>query len=721
MRTMFWIFFLLFSCSGFLSADLSLPSIFSDNMVLQRDKELRVWGWAAPGAEVRVSLGNSVSQAVADADGKWLAVLAPQSAGGPYELIIKGDNTVKFNNVMLGEVWICSGQSNMEWRTQNVDNAEAELQQADYPDIRLFQGNTYAISMARQTDIPGKKWVPCGRSSVAGFSAVAYFFGRKLHQELQVPIGLINVSWGGTRIEPWISEYGFSTQESLQNIYQSVQVNIPGSAKYLELTPIAIAAMESWLKGAQAAFTAGRQLPDLPVFPEGIRLQNNRQPTVLFNNMIAPLTPFQLRGMLWYQGCSNMGDNLLYRDKMHALAAGWRHEFQNPVMPLYFVQLAPYNYGDPYRLPQMWEAQQLYADEDAFAGMAVINDIGNFKDIHPRNKQDVGNRLALLALKRDYGKQNVVAESPFFQELLVENDKLIVRFRNASKLATKDGKKAKYFEIAGADGIFQAAEAELRKNEAILSNSAVAVPYSVRYAWRHDVSTNLVNENQLPAGAFQASLEIPVRLQLDRLVPEAKEYQVLYAINPFNAWNGRPAYMLDNREKVNGKVKKIAYFLCLHGVDQQQRFVFAAMDPFTQDLKQLALPNAAAKIFFQQKVENLFVNSNVTGVTNGNFADGNLELWSGNYQPSNQGQVPGASDQQYDFGDSGNSDSDGYACMQLHNYQEKQTIFAFNNFRAAKNADLGIGNNASGHPDYTFSKSGQKYQSAQLLILVKTE
>ena len=578
--------------------------------------------------------------------------------------------------------------------------------------------------MALQKDIPGRIWQVCGPRTVGRFSAVGYFFGREIYKALKIPVGLISVNWGGTRIEPWTSTYGFSTQPSLKGIYNQLQANVAGTPKNIELSQKAIADMEKWLAEAKKAVDARQHIPDLPDFPNGIRYINQRQPTVLFNNMVAPLTKYALRGMLWYQGEANLGDGAVYTDKMKALAASWRKEFNNPEMPLYFVQLAPFNYGNPESLPMFWEAQQAYADQDKNAGMAVINDIGNFRDIHPRNKQDVGHRLALLALKHTYGKADLTADSPFFESLKADGSKLVVTFRNAKTLKTRDGKPAPYFEIAGLDGKYFPATAVLEENKAILSSDKVAKPYMARYAWNHNVTTTLVNENDLPAGAFRASLPIPVRGQLDANVPEAKNFQVLYAVDAKKAWmNGAPSYLRNNAEQFAGKkIKKLGYFMYLSANDGKPSYVFVTMDPFTQEIGKLGLPAARTKAFFMQTVRNLTVKSNVPGLRNGTFADGNIEFCGSNYRPQNQANIPGADDSRYDFGDGGASpNSDGYGSMQIHNYKEKQVVFAFNNFRAGGNADIGIGTNPSGNPDYTFSQSMKNYSMALILVLAELE
>ncbi len=486
------------------AADVKLPSIFSDNMIFQRDAEVRVWGWAPDGEEVTVTLNGQTAKATA-AKGAWEVSLKPMSASSSGELTVTGKNSFKFTNVAVGEIWICSGQSNMQWTVQQSEGGNAAIAAAKLPDLRLFYANTFRGSLSAQPDIPGCKWTVCSPDTVRNFSGAAFFFGRDVLEALKVPVGLISVNWGGTRIEPWTSPAGFASQKATEALGRQYGALQPGQPKYDAAVKKAIADAEANIEFIKSEVANGRPLPDLPPLPNEIRWpgNNNQIPTILFNNMVAPLSRFALRGMLWYQGCSNMGDGMVYADKMKALIAGWRIAFNNPKMPIYFVQLAPYNYNHPTKLPLFWEAQQAFADSDENAGMAVITDIGNFRDIHPKNKIDIGKRLALLALKHSYGQKDLVADSPFFESFEAKGNALVVTFRNAKTLGTFDGKAAKYFEVAGADGKYFPAVAALEGNKASLTSDKVAEPKQARYAWNPDVTTNLVNENKLPAGPFR--------------------------------------------------------------------------------------------------------------------------------------------------------------------------------------------------------------------------
>ena len=540
---------------------------------------------------------------------------------------------------------------------------------------------------------------------------------------MNVPIGLISANWGGSNIEPWISAYGFSTQESLRGRYNNLVKIIPGTPEYKQNQAQIVADMQKWIEESTLAIAANDYLPEIPAsIYENPRLTGSRQDTVLFNNMIAPYTKFAIKGALWYQGCANLSNGMAYRDKMHALIASWRKEFDMPEMPLYFVQLAPFTYGDKNLLPYFWTVQQRFADEDPYAKMAVINDIGDYRDIHPRNKHDVGHRLALLALKYTYGKKDLVADSPFFESLDRDGKDLIVTFRNATTLKTTDNNPAKYFEIAGIDRVFYPATAEIIGNKVKLSSDKVAEPYSARYAWNQNVTTTLVNENNLPAGTFWETMPLPIRKNLDAFVPEAKNMKVLYSLPVSNIKEGgRVMYFANNSAELAGKkIKKIGYFMYLKN-SQGDKYVYATVDPFTQDVTKLGLPSAENAVLFQQTVKNLTVKSNVASVTNGKFADGNVEIWPSDYTMPNTAKVENASDKSYDFGDSGaNANRNGYGSWQLHNFRNKEVIFALNHFNAPV-TDVGIGNNPKGHLDYTFTNSSRQYNYGELLVLVEVE
>ncbi|MBR7128057.1 MAG: 9-O-acetylesterase [Lentisphaeria bacterium] len=711
------------SCSS-VFADVKLPTIFSNDMMLQRDTQVNVWGNADDGEKVTVTFKNQKVSTVAQ-NGSFAVSLQPLSADAQgATLLIEGKNKIEIKNVIVGDIWLCSGQSNMEWRLQNSDNGAVEIANANYPAIRLYYGNNYKPYLTPQVDNPNAKWEVCSPATIGRFSGVAYFFAKEINKELNVPIGLISANWGGTRIEPWTSAYGFSTQKCYEANYAKLVKNIPGTPEYKANQSQIVADMKKWIADSEKAVASNDYLP---ATPESIlnmpRLSNQQQDAVLFNSMLNPIKNFRIKGALWYQGCANLSNGMLYRDKMHALIASWRKEFNMPTMPLYFVQLAPFTYGNQYLLPQFWVAQQAFADEDPYSKMAVINDIGNYKDIHPRNKHDVGHRLALLALKYTYGKKDLVADSPFFESLTREGSSLVITFRNAKQLKTTDGKAPKYFEIASFDGNFYPATAVIEGNTVKLASDKVTAPFMARYAWNQNVTTTLVNENNLPAGAFKQSLPIPLRINLDSLVPEAKNMQVAYALPIKNIKEGNMVnYIADNSRKLIGKkIKKIGYFLYLKN-QTDTKFVYVELDPFTQDITKLGLPTAEAQIYFRQAVKNLVVKSNVANLTCGKIALGNIEFWPCDYSMNNSAKVAGASDDKYDCGDHpGNPNRNGYGSLQIHNTAKSEVILALNRFNSSL-CDVGIGNNVSGgQPDYTFTQSAKNYTYSEFLILVEVE
>ncbi len=379
-------------------ADIRLPAVVGDHMVLQRDLPLPIWGWADPGEEVNVTFGEAEASATADASGKWRITLPAMKAGKALEMTLVGKNTIKLVDILIGEVWLGSGQSNMQWSVEVSDNAKSEIAAANFPDIRLF--SVPLVPSGKPASDVNARWVACTPETVKGFSAVLFFFGRQLRQELDVPIGLINTSWGGTRIEPWTPPEGFASQSELQGDLEWINAR---KSDYQKALDTSLAQYRAWIESADQAKAAGQEIPDPPAAPPH-PLNSNGVSTGLYNGMIHPLVPFAIRGALWYQGEANVGQGMQYNTRMKALIQGWRNVWDQGDFPFLFVQLAPFDYGGvPTRLPEIWEAQ---AATLAFpnTGMAVTTDlVPNLKDIHPPNKQDVGKRLALWALANTYG------------------------------------------------------------------------------------------------------------------------------------------------------------------------------------------------------------------------------------------------------------------------------------------------------------------------------
>ena len=445
-------------------AELKLPTVISDHMVLQRDRPLAIWGWDTPGTEVSVKLGDATAKGKADADGKWSVQLSPQKAGGPHTITIAGTNSIMLQDVLVGEVWLCSGQSNMEWAVDQSKDAAKEIEAANHPRIRHIK-IPHTPMATPQTDVMSSGWLEANSKNVPKFTAVGYYFARNLQQELDVPIGLIGSNWGGTRIEPWTPPQGFRDVPALKDI-----------ADKLDQFPA---------KAANGAI-------------------NHQSPLALYNGMIAPLVPYTLRGAIWYQGESNNGEGMLYHEKMKALIGGWRTLWGQPDMPFGFVQLAPYRYGgEPTKLPEIWEAQAATLAVP-HTGMAAIVDIGNVTNIHPTNKQDVGKRLALWALAKTYGREGLVFSGPMYKSKQIDGNKIRITFDHiGTGLVSRDGQPLSWFTIAGADGKYIEAKAEIDGKTVVVQSESIASPVSVRFAWNQEAEPNLSNKEGLPASPFR--------------------------------------------------------------------------------------------------------------------------------------------------------------------------------------------------------------------------
>jgi sialate O-acetylesterase len=492
-------------------AEVRLPKVFGSHMVLQREMPVVIWGWAQPNETVTVTLASATAQAQANEHGEWKVVLPAMKAGGPFILKVTGSSSLVLDDVMIGEVWLCSGQSNMEFGMSKLRDAQKEIAEANQPGLRLLLVKRKPAA-APQTGFQGD-WKICSPQTIvkdgwAGFSAVAYFFGRELNQKLGVSIGLIESSWGGTSIEPWTPPEGFAAVPALSKEYALLQLADPANPQRQPRLNQALDENEKWIVSARQAVADHAALPPMPVFPrEFLPPSDEKSPTALYNGMIHPLCPFALRGAIWYQGEANLADGLRYTDKMKALIGGWRSLWHEGDFPFYFVQIAPYNYGRSLaKEPAIWEAQAAVPPSVPNTGMAVINDIGNLNDIHPTDKLDVGHRLALLALAKTYGYDKLVCSGPTFQSLSIEGGKLRVNFDHVGGgLASRDGKPLDWFEIIDADGgDFVKADAQIDGSSVLLSAPDVKHPVAMRYAWSMMAEPHLMNTEGLPASAFRA-------------------------------------------------------------------------------------------------------------------------------------------------------------------------------------------------------------------------
>lgn len=500
-------------------ADVRLPSVIGSSMVLQRDRPVPVWGWAAPGEKVSVAFAGQLKTATADADGKWRVDLDALPASSEPRSMVIGSATnlpsITLTNVVVGEVWLCSGQSNMQMSMYGVSNGPAEIAAANCPLIRLLTVGCISESRPKE-NFPGA-WVACTPANVGGFSAVGYFFGRKLFQDLNVPVGLINASWGGTRIEPWTTPAGFRSVPDLAPLSAEVDAWDSRTPTGKVAYAAAMAAIKTWLPAAEQALAAGQQPPEQPLLPgPGPDYQ---QPTRLYNGMISPLLPYALRGAIWYQGESNGSEGESYYWKMQALINGWRQAFANPDLSFYFVQLASFQAdsqtpqgGTGYALVREAQRKSLTIPR---TGMAVIIDIGDANNIHPINKLDVGLRLATWALAKDYGK-DMVYSGPLYRSQQVESNKVHIAFDSVggglivgqkagiAPMQPVAGGKLQRFSVAGEDKVWHWADAVIDGATVVVSCPEVSQPVAVRYAYdANPTGCNLYNREGFPAAPFR--------------------------------------------------------------------------------------------------------------------------------------------------------------------------------------------------------------------------
>ena len=663
---------------------------FADNMVLQRGMAVPVWGVADPGERVTVTFAGQEKSATADAKGAWRVALDPMEASKESRTlrIAGASGSEEFANVLVGEVWFASGQSNMEcpiW--------------GDKPRYRDGSGAVMVASTRRPFVRYAKNAKNCSRAPRLGWkaqwrdfspesfkatmgrnlSAVAFYYALELYDALDIPVGVVDSSWGGTRIEPW--------------------------------TPA-------------SAYGAGFKMPEN---------FTNRTPTTLWNGMVAAWAPMAMRGFIWYQGCANNGEGDSYRVKMHRLYDGWAREFENPDLKMYFVQLAPFH--------KNWFgiqlAQAAFAAEERNAAIATTCDMGNLDDIHPNCKEPVARRLALHALRRDYGFKDVVDESPTLKAFRIDGDKFVMAFDNASAwyAYNDDRSSAVGFEVAAATGPFvpakilnSGANGNLGGGaELVVAAKGVAAPRRLRYLaskpWKGSLYSS---DSGLPLGPFEIDARDPSENRREGapsslgdafMVPELSGFRKIYEADlPAGKFGG---YSFDGAADA-GVFSRLAYVLELVHHDGSADWVVAAMDAFSDDAAKLGVP-AASKETFQRRVANLVVRSNVKAVEEGTFVEGGaVEFFNTNYNKSKGFPEMAEGDGgEYDFNDSANGEPGGYGCMQVHDAKRGVTVFAYNHFNGSGTADVGIGTNADGHPDWTFAGNANEYKARRLTVLVK--
>ncbi len=480
-------------------ADVKLPALVSDNMVLLQETPANVWGWAAPQEAVTVKLGPKEEKAVADVDGKWSVKLKGLAPGDAGDMTITGKNTLTVKNVAVGEVWVASGQSNMEWIVSNSLNAPDEIKAANNSKIRMFTV-TKNPKGEPQVDCAGK-WELATPQTAGHFSAVGYFFARQVEKELQIPIGVIHTSWGGTPAEFWTPTDVLAADPDYQGNFKSWENT---KASYPKLKGEYDEALAKWKEASETLKTEGKAVPPPPRAPRGG--DDFGGPGCLYNGMIAPVTPYTIRGAIWYQGEANAGNAKGYQKLFPLMIQSWRQRWAIPEFPFLFVQLA--NFRERYEEPvdSQWAAlreAQLNTLELPKTGMAVTIDIGEAKDIHPKNKQEVGRRLALNALATVYFK-DIEYSGPLPSAVQDEEGKMRITFRYAEGLKTTDGAAPKSFAVAGEDKKFAWATAKIEGDHVVLQSPKVPKPIAVRYAWQDNPDVNLVNGAGLPASPFRS-------------------------------------------------------------------------------------------------------------------------------------------------------------------------------------------------------------------------
>lgn len=628
-------------------SQVSLPELFSDNMMFQREIPINIWGWAEKNERIEIQFNSTTYKTKADKNGEWMIELPEMKAGGPFELTVKGQNTITLSNILIGDIWVCSGQSNMEWSVSNSNNADEEVNSANFPRIRLLQVEK-KISTVPLDNISEATWKECSPESVEGFSAVGYFFGRKLFKETDVPIGLIGSNWGGTVVETWISKEGLAGEPTFEKIAQDVgsidlekemnkgqqnadawlksfksedagiengkyvwsnpdiedpswhEIHLPQTWESSEINDLKnldgvvwfkkvvsltkdqaeSAAMMSlgpiddsditWVNGVKIGETYNKYDEKRKyVIPEGtletgenlivVRVEDyqgggglfgdseqlfiktgvsgdisiagtwkykigmkpksgnpnsqfgpNSKPTLLYNGMIEPLINFPIKGAIWYQGESNTMRAYQYRDLFKRLINDWRNKWGIGDFPFLWVQLA--NFKAPVDQPGQSDWAELREAQDmalvlSKTGMASAIDIGEANDIHPRNKQEVGRRLALAALHMEYGKNDLVYSGPRYKSMKIENAEVYVEFNNVGEgLITKDKYGyLKGFTIAGKNKKFYWAKAEIVDQHMVkIYSDKVPNPVAVRYGWADNPDkVNLYNYEGLPTDPFR--------------------------------------------------------------------------------------------------------------------------------------------------------------------------------------------------------------------------
>ena len=481
-----------------LHAEVRLPSIFADHMVVQRNLPVHVWGMADANETVSVTFRGETEQATTDSLGRWSVYLKPGEAGGPFSMQVHGANAITLQDVLVGDVWVASGQSNMEFpmaegMNRGVNNEKAEIAAANYPQIRLLTVATNSSDYPLDNAVMSQAWSACTPATVAQFSAVGYFFARDLQQHQHVPIGVIDDTWGGTIAEAWTSLDGLSANASLMPVFA-------WRARLMDELPTNMLEQKNEQKEIDVAKAAGKPIPKFPWHPDPA----SWKPAGLYDAMIAPLTPFPIKGVIWYQGESNGDEQAvpIYGELFKTMIQDWRNHWAEGPFPFLFVQLTNWNPGSTW--PELRQ-QQTKALALKNTGMAVSIDVGDPDDIHPKDKQDIGARLALAARGIAYGEP-IEYSGPMFRQVTPEGDSLRVWFDHTGGGLTSKNGTLRGFEVAGVDQKYFPAQAKIDGDTVVVSSPSVAAPAAVRYGWAANPDCNLYNGANLPASPFQAKV-----------------------------------------------------------------------------------------------------------------------------------------------------------------------------------------------------------------------
>jgi sialate O-acetylesterase len=463
--------------------------------VLQQNSNVALWGWAAPGEKISItnSWNGKATTVTADASGKWITYISTTKAGGPYTLTFKASNTMDVNDVLLGEVWLASGQSNMEFfvgKTPNpsytgIHNYADVIKDAEHPYIRQIDVPN-KVAENPQYDFKGV-WKTCSAKTIDTFSAVAYFFAKDINKATGFPVGIINSTWGGTPAESWTKKEVLQNDKDfvpiLERYQQAMDVYPTENEKYRK-------SLEQWR--ADTSKNKGAA-PRGPMGPN-----HNHSPSRLYNGMIVPVQPYTVKGFIWYQGESNADRAYQYRRLFPAMIANWRSDWKNEKLPFYFVQISPHRSQNA----EIRDAQLYTYRTVANTGLAVTTDNGDSLDIHPRNKELVGKRLSLWALRNEYGKKDIIVSGPLYKAMKVDGDKIRISFDFDKGLMAKDV-ELREFTIAGDDQVFVPAQAKIEGNTVVVWSDVVKSPKAVRFAWRNIPKPNLYNGAGLPASPFR--------------------------------------------------------------------------------------------------------------------------------------------------------------------------------------------------------------------------